>query len=174
MPKCDFNKNAKQLYWNCNSAWVFFGKFAAYFQNTFLWENLWRVASEILNFSFRFSKTFQTIFSISFPIVIRKLDYYHCHMACHKWTHQNNAWNLFRVNNKGIRMTLLTLLWCLYCWLWTDFTNCLIALFIWTRKLFNFLVFLHCGRYCYGGFLRSRDIFRTVSNILDGTFCRNS
>ena len=35
-PKCDFNKVAKQLYWNCTSAWVLSCKFAAYFQNTFL------------------------------------------------------------------------------------------------------------------------------------------
>ena len=34
MPKCDFNKVAKQLYWNSTSAWVFSCKFAAYFQNT--------------------------------------------------------------------------------------------------------------------------------------------
>ena len=31
MPKCDFNKVAKQLYWNCTSAWAFSCKFAAYF-----------------------------------------------------------------------------------------------------------------------------------------------
>ena len=36
MPKCDFNKLAKQLYWNRTSAWVFSWKLAAYFQNTFL------------------------------------------------------------------------------------------------------------------------------------------
>ena len=35
MPKGDFNKNAKQLYWNHTSTWVFSCKFAAYFQNTF-------------------------------------------------------------------------------------------------------------------------------------------
>ena len=35
MPKCGFNKVAKQLYWNHTSAWVFSCKFAAYFQNTF-------------------------------------------------------------------------------------------------------------------------------------------
>ena len=35
MPKCDFNKVAKQLYWNQTSAWVFSCKFAAYFQNNF-------------------------------------------------------------------------------------------------------------------------------------------
>ena len=35
MPKRDFNKVAKQLYWNQTSASVFSCKFAAYFQNTF-------------------------------------------------------------------------------------------------------------------------------------------
>ena len=34
MSKCDFNKAAKQLYWNHTSAWVFSCKFATYFQNT--------------------------------------------------------------------------------------------------------------------------------------------
>ena len=34
MPTCGFNKVSKQLYWNNTSAWVFSGKFAAYFQNT--------------------------------------------------------------------------------------------------------------------------------------------
>ena len=35
MPKCDFSKVAKQLYWNRNSEWMFSCKFTAYFQNTF-------------------------------------------------------------------------------------------------------------------------------------------
>ena len=35
MPKSDFNKFAKQLYWNHTSVWVFSCKFAACFQNTF-------------------------------------------------------------------------------------------------------------------------------------------
>ena len=35
MPKGDFNKVAKQLYWNHASACVLSCKFAAYFQNTF-------------------------------------------------------------------------------------------------------------------------------------------
>ena len=35
MLKSDFNKVARQLYWNHASAWVFSCKFAAYFQNTF-------------------------------------------------------------------------------------------------------------------------------------------
>ena len=35
MPKWDFNKVAKQLYWNQTSAWVFSCKFSGYLQNTF-------------------------------------------------------------------------------------------------------------------------------------------
>ena len=35
MQKFDFNKVAKQLYWNHTSAWVFSCKFAVYFENTF-------------------------------------------------------------------------------------------------------------------------------------------
>ena len=45
MPKCDFNKVAKQLYWNRNSARVFSCKFPAYFQNTFSIEHLLMAAS---------------------------------------------------------------------------------------------------------------------------------
>ena len=44
MPKWDFNKVPKQLYWNHTSAWVFSCKFAVYFQNTFFQEHL-RVAA---------------------------------------------------------------------------------------------------------------------------------
>ena len=43
MPKCDFNKFAKQLCWNHTSAIVPSCKFAANFQNTFSWEHLWRL-----------------------------------------------------------------------------------------------------------------------------------
>ena len=35
MPKCDFNKIAKKLYWDHTCAWVFSCKSAVYFQNTF-------------------------------------------------------------------------------------------------------------------------------------------
>ena len=35
MPKCDFNKVAKQLYRNYTSVWAFSCKVAAYFKNTF-------------------------------------------------------------------------------------------------------------------------------------------
>ena len=45
MPKCGFNKVAKQLYWNSTSAWGFSCKFAAYFQNTFSTEHLWMATS---------------------------------------------------------------------------------------------------------------------------------
>ena len=48
MPKCDFNKVEKQLFWNHTLAWVFSCKFAAYFQNIyFFWEHLWCAASVI-------------------------------------------------------------------------------------------------------------------------------
>ena len=49
MPKCNFNKVALQLYWNCTSAWVFSCKFAAYFPNTFSKEHLWTAISEARN-----------------------------------------------------------------------------------------------------------------------------
>ena len=35
MPKCDFSKITKQLYWNPTSAWVLSSKSAAYFENSF-------------------------------------------------------------------------------------------------------------------------------------------
>ena len=35
MPRCDFNKVEKQLFWNHTLAWVFSCKFAAYFQNIY-------------------------------------------------------------------------------------------------------------------------------------------
>ena len=35
MPKCDFYVDAKQLYWNNTSTWVFTCKLAAYFHNCF-------------------------------------------------------------------------------------------------------------------------------------------
>ena len=47
MPKCDFNKVAKQLYRNYTSAWVYSCKFAAYFQNMISYEHLWAAASEL-------------------------------------------------------------------------------------------------------------------------------
>ena len=47
MRKCDFNKAAKQFYWNHTLAWVFSCKFAAYFQSTFSYQHLWTAASVI-------------------------------------------------------------------------------------------------------------------------------
>ena len=49
MPKCNFNKVAKALYWNDTSAWVFCCKLAAYFQNIFSQEHLW--TADPTNFS---------------------------------------------------------------------------------------------------------------------------
>ena len=52
MLKCSFNKVAKQLYWNHTSAWVFYSKLVAYFQNTFflrtpLGDNFWTVKQQV-------------------------------------------------------------------------------------------------------------------------------
>ena len=51
MPEWDFNKIAKELYWNHTSEWVFSCKFAEYFQNTFSKEHPWRAASQFWGFS---------------------------------------------------------------------------------------------------------------------------
>ena len=45
MQKFDFDKAALQLYLSRTLAWVFFCKFAAYFQNTFSEEHSWKAAS---------------------------------------------------------------------------------------------------------------------------------
>ena len=49
MLKCDFHVDTKQLYWNQIFGWLFFCKFAAYFQNSFSEERLERAASEHSN-----------------------------------------------------------------------------------------------------------------------------
>ena len=41
----------------------------------------------------------------------------------HQWKHQSNVSNLFKVNNKVTRKTLLTSFRCRYCWLWKHFTH---------------------------------------------------
>ena len=46
MLKRDFNIVALQLYWNCTSAWVFSGKFAAYLENSFSYEGIWSATSD--------------------------------------------------------------------------------------------------------------------------------
>ena len=63
MPKCDFYKLTKQRYWNHTLAWVFSCKFAAYFQNTFSKEHLWRAASQCpsLEIWYRDLHTFQPL-----------------------------------------------------------------------------------------------------------------
>ena len=42
---------AMQLYWNHTSAWVISIKFAAFFQNTFFEQHLWRAASGHLHYN---------------------------------------------------------------------------------------------------------------------------
>ena len=41
-----------------------------------------------------------------------------------QWKHQNNARNLFKVNNKDTNTTPLKSFWCSYCEIWTNFTHC--------------------------------------------------
>ena len=57
------------------------------------------------------------------------LPIHHLHVQSQQWKHQNNVWNLFKVNNKDYRTTSLTterrhifhtLFWCYHCWLWTS------------------------------------------------------
>ena len=61
IPKCDFNKVAKQHYWSCTSAMVFSYKFAAYFQDTFFKKHLWTAVSVFLRFQFSLLKLSQEI-----------------------------------------------------------------------------------------------------------------
>ena len=68
--KCDFDKVAKQIYWDHTSAWVFSCKFAAYFQNTFCYEHLRTAASG--NFSLITENSFLTKFSTSKHKIIDK------------------------------------------------------------------------------------------------------
>ena len=58
-------QDAKQLYWNNTSAWMFSCKFAAYFQNTFSWEHLWVDASNFLS-----TATMNTVICPSFLFII--------------------------------------------------------------------------------------------------------
>ena len=62
-PKCNFNKVAKELYWNYTSAWVFSRKFLAYFRNIALSKNTsGRLLLYLCNFmswiDFDWSKTY--------------------------------------------------------------------------------------------------------------------
>ena len=47
---------------------------------------------------------------------------WHLLVQSQHWKHQNNVWNLYKVNNKDTRATSMMSFWCLYCLLWTDFT----------------------------------------------------
>ena len=51
MPKCDFNKVSLEFYGYHALVWMFFCKFAAYFQNTFLEEHLLMATSVYFYFS---------------------------------------------------------------------------------------------------------------------------
>ena len=53
MPKCDFNKEVLQLYWNRASTSMFSCKFIANFQRAFSWEHLYRAAFVVFRLSHR-------------------------------------------------------------------------------------------------------------------------
>ena len=70
-------RNAKQLYWNHTSPWVFSGKFVAYFQNIFSWEHLrmaasakcWSNATLLLVDYFQWSLIYKFYLVVQFSIV---------------------------------------------------------------------------------------------------------
>ena len=53
-----------------------------------------------------------------------------------QWKHQSTMWNLFKANNKVIRMTSLTSFRCFYSWLWTLFLSLFWCFhcWLWTSK----------------------------------------
>ena len=61
-------------------------------------------------------------FSLFYSLIFSLWPSYYLLVPSQQWKQQNNVWNLFKFNNKDFRMTLLTSFWCLYCYLWTDFT----------------------------------------------------
>ena len=76
MPKCEFNTDAKQLYWNHTSLWVFSCKFAVYFQTTFSQEHLWTAASVLLRSSWKYVRSINELVSslhrMSAPLFSKK------------------------------------------------------------------------------------------------------
>ena len=56
---------------------------------------------------------------------------WHLLYQCHRWKHQGNVWNMFKVKIKDIidvdlvsssgvtLITFYTFFWCFHCWLWT-------------------------------------------------------
>ena len=66
MSKCDFNKIAKQLYWNHTSAYVFSCKFATYFRTTFFRNTSRRLLlNEVLNWNY-FDRSFECHSNVRF------------------------------------------------------------------------------------------------------------
>ena len=58
-----------------------------------------------------------------------------------QWKHQDNVPNMFKVDNKETRMTLMTSFWCLYCWCFYCYsTHCSVWLELKVK-------WLSCGKY---------------------------
>ena len=68
MSKCDFNKVAKQLYWNRILARVFC-KFVVNFQNTFSEEHLFRAASVKMKLAQTFVQLLKNISYMFLPLL---------------------------------------------------------------------------------------------------------
>ena len=54
----------------------------------------------------------------------------HLLVKCQQWNHQIKVWNLLKVDNKDTKTSSLTSFWCLYCYLWIDFTLCFVIFVI--------------------------------------------
>ena len=76
MSKCDFNKVAKQLYWNRILARVFC-KFAVYFQNTFSEEHICRAASVKMKPAQTFVQLLKNISYMFLPLLLSFYHFYH-------------------------------------------------------------------------------------------------
>ena len=55
-----------------------------------------------------FSNIYQVFYILPMPS-------WHLLVQSQQWKHQNNVWNMFKVNNKDTKTTSLTSFWCLYC-----------------------------------------------------------
>ena len=106
MSKCDFNKVAKQLYWNHTSAWVFSCKFAAYLQSTFSKEHLWVVASVLIS-NCLIQETINTLLKLQYYDIIINLNEVltllnHSKLSDLKLTHQNSLleWHKFMAQQR--------------------------------------------------------------------------
>ena len=58
----------------------------------------------------------------------------HLLVQSQQWKHQNNVWNLFKVNDKDFRIKSMMSLWCIYYQIFKDFTFARFHYWLWTSK----------------------------------------